>query len=251
MELPKLTDKQLNTLLYLYKFYFLHTNQLQKLFNHRKPQTVQEWLKYLKDKQYIRSYVVSSSKLIANTQPAIYYLTILARRKLKNNPKCEVSVLNRVYQSRPSEGFVYKNIFLADIYLNLLSQMEGEEKLHFSTQANLKGFNYFPNPMPDAFIAIKTPKKTKRYFLFSFDGIPWFRLESRIKKYLEYVDYNEWNNYTKDPLPSFLFICPKEYIKKKIYKLISREITDGKFFLATKQEILQSGFKGGAWEKVE
>ena len=84
MELPKLTDKQLDTLLHIYKFYFLHTNQLQKLFNHKEPQTVQEWLKYLKDNQYIRSYVVSSSKLVANTQPTTYSLTKLARRKLEN-----------------------------------------------------------------------------------------------------------------------------------------------------------------------
>ena len=57
---------------------------LQKLFNHKEPQTVQEWLKYLKDNQYIRSYVVSSSKLVANTQPTTYSLTKLARRKLEN-----------------------------------------------------------------------------------------------------------------------------------------------------------------------
>lgn len=251
MQLPEIKNKQLDILLYLYKFYFVNTNQLQKLFNHKEPQTVQEWLKDIRLKGYVQYYNFDRNKFISNTKPAVYYLTKLARKKLKSNPRCEISVLNRVYQRRPSETFVNKHIFLTDIYLNLLSQMEKDEKLHFSTQADLRGFDYFPSPMPDAFIAIKSTKKTKRYFLFCFDErIPWFRLEKRIKKYLEYVDDNSWNSYTKDPLPSFLFICPKEYVKKKIYKLISEEITKGKFFVATKEEIQQSGFQG-VWEKVE
>ncbi len=252
MELPKTTDKQLTTLLYLYKFYFLHTNQIQKLFRHKNPRTVQEWLKYLKDNNYIQTYDFNQNKLVTNALPAVYYLTKLARRKLKTHDKCELSVLNRVYQIKPTALFVYKNIFLADIYLTLLSQMEGEEKLHFSTQANLKGFDYFPQPLPDAYIAIKTPKKTKRYFMFVIDEkIPWYRLEMRVRKYLEYVDDNDWSDYTKDLLPTFLFICPKEYQKKRIYDIISDEISDGIFYVVLKEEIQQSGFKGGNWERVK
>jgi hypothetical protein len=46
--LPKITTKQNNILNYLYKFYFLNTNQLQKLLNHKNPQKIQKWLKDLK-----------------------------------------------------------------------------------------------------------------------------------------------------------------------------------------------------------
>ncbi len=45
MELPDILDKQLDTLLHLYKFHYLNTNQVQKLFHHKNPQRVQVWLK--------------------------------------------------------------------------------------------------------------------------------------------------------------------------------------------------------------
>ena len=81
----KITKKQKDILYYLYKFYFLNTNQLQKLCHHKKPQTVQKWLKDLKDKKYINIHKIKENKFIIKTEPSIYYLTKLARQKLKNN----------------------------------------------------------------------------------------------------------------------------------------------------------------------
>ena len=253
MELPKTTDKQLNTLLHLYKFHYLNTNQVQKLFKHKDTRNVQNWLKDLREKGYIEYRDFNRNKFIANTKPAIYFLTKVARKKLKTNPKCELEVLNRVYQEKgTSDKFVDRHIFLADIFLNLSSQMERSEKLHYSTQANLKGFNYFPKPMPDAYIAIKGPKKTKRYFLFLLDErTPWYILDKRIKDYLKYADDNQWSDYSHDPLPSFLIICPSQRTKKHLFRLISNEMPDTSFYLATKDDIERSGFKGDAWQKVE
>jgi hypothetical protein len=71
LKLPKITNKQTALFHYLYKFYFLNTNQFQKLLNHKQPQTVQKWLKDLNDKKIIgRNY---SNKLGDNTMMAIYY----------------------------------------------------------------------------------------------------------------------------------------------------------------------------------
>jgi len=252
-QLPNTTNKQLDILLHLYKFYFLHTNQFQTLFKHKKPQTVQTWLKDLKDKGYIAIHDFKENKFIAKTEPSVYYLTKLARQKLKDNDKCDRDILNRVYQTISlSSEFVRSRIFLADIYLNLVSQMKDTEKLHFSTKANLQGFDYFPNPLPDAFIAIKTSKKTKRSFLFLLNAkIPWKILDRRMNRYVEYTHDNQWGEYTKDPLPTFLIICPNETTKKHIYKTISDESPDTPFYLTTKETIQKSGFEGDVWEKVE
>ncbi len=253
MELPETSDKQTNTLLHLYKFHYLNTNQVQKLFHHKDPQTVQVWLKDLREKGFIEYRDFDRKKFIANTKPAIYFLTKIARRKLKSFPKCEIQVLNRVYQEKGvSDKFVDKHIFIADIFLHMSDQMEKGEKLHFSTQANLKRFEYFPKPMPDAYIAIKGSKKTKRHFLFLIDGnIPWYKLDRRIKEYLAYTYDNKWSTFTNDPLPSFLFICPSRRTKKHLQRLISNELPDTSFYLSSKSEIERSGFKGDAWQKVE
>lgn len=251
--LPKITTKQLTILLHLYKFYFLHTNQFQKLFHHKKPQTVQKWLKDLKDKKYIAIHDFRETKFIANTEPFVYYLTKLARAKLKGNKMCDMNVLNRVYQTNfLSSGFVTNCILLADIYLNLVSQLEGTEKLHFSTKANLTGFDYFPVPLPDAYIAIKTLKKTRRSFLTLLNAkIPWRILDRRIQTYVEYTHNNQWADYSSDPLPSFLIICPNEGTKKHLYNVIARESPDTSFYLTTTDTIQNSGFKGDVWQKVE
>lgn len=253
MELPETSDKQLNTLLHLYKFHYLNTNQFQKLFKHKDPQTVQLWLKDLREKGYIDYRDFDRKKFIANTKPAIYFLTKVARRKLKTHPKCEIAVLNRVYQEKgTTDQFVNRHIFIADIFLNLATQIEKGEKLHYSTQANLKGFDYFPKPMPDAYISIKSPKKTKRYFLlFINERLPWYILDKLYKNYLKYTDNNQWSDFSNDPLPSFLIICPSQRTKKHIYKLISNEKPNTSFYLATKVEIERAGFQGNAWQKVE
>lgn len=253
MELPKISDKQLDILLYLYKFYYLNTNQIQKLLNHKNPQGIQVWLQDLVKKGYIRYRDFDRKKFINNTRPAIYTLTKLARKKLKDYPKCELQILHRVYQEKDNSlNFVYRQVFIADIYLHMRSQMGKDEKLHFSTKANLVGFDYFPNPTPEAYIAIKSSKKAKRYFLYLLEEkIPMRKLEAKIHKLTDYADNNEWAEHSKDRLPSFLLICPHETRKRQVNNLIKDAFSSGAFYLATKANIQQSGFKGDAWLKVE
>ena len=252
MELPKTTSKELDLLLYLYKFYYLNTNQLQKLFKHKNPQGIQVWLQDLVKNGYIRYRDFDRKKFINNTKPAIYTLTRLARKKLRDNPKCEPSILNRVYQEKSNSlTFVYRQVLLADIFLHMQAQLGKDEKLHFSTKANLVGFDYFPKPTPEAYIAIKSPKKTKRYFLYLLEEkIPMKKFEAKIHKLTDYADNNEWAEYSKDRLPSFLIICPHETRKRQVNNLIKEAFTSGRFYLATKTSIQLSGFKGD-WKRVE
>ena len=102
--LPKITKKQTDLLNYLYKFYFLNTNQFQKLLNHKNPQKIQKWLKDLKDKNYIATYDFKGNKFKERSEPFVYYLTTLARLKLKGNDKCDMGVLNRIYQTKQSRS---------------------------------------------------------------------------------------------------------------------------------------------------
>ena len=251
--LPKITKQQNNILNYLYKFYFLNTNQLQKLLNHKNPQKIQKWLKDLKDKNYINKYDFKENKFKERSEPSTYYLTKLARLKLKDNDKYDLGILNKVYRVRSlTSGFVTNCLFLADIYINLLSQMKKGEKLHFSTVANLQGFDYLPKPLPDAYIAIKTSKKTSRSFLILLGAkISWKILDQRMINYVQYSYANRWADYSNDPLPTFLIICPNETTKRHLYKTIENESPSTPFYLTTKETIQESGFKGDVWQKVD
>lgn len=252
-QLPKITKKQNEILNYLYKFYFLNTNQFQKLFDHKQPQRIQKWLKDLKDKEYINIHKIKGNKFLINTEPNIYFLTKLARQKLKNNEKCDLNILNRVYQTKLlSDGFVKNCIFIADLYVNLLSQIKTGEKLHFSTKTNLKDFDYLPLPLPDAYIVIKTFQKSRRSFLILINPkIPWRVIDQRMIDYVAYSYNNHWGDYSSDPLPSFLIICPNKSTQKHLYKVISNETPNTSFYLTTKDIIQEFGFKGDIWEKVE
>lgn len=251
--LPNITPKQLNLLLYLYKFTFLHTNQFQHLCNHKQPQRVQQWLKNLKDKGYLEIHEFERNTFISNMKPAIYSLTKLARKKLKNHPKCELEVLDRVYQSKSlSKTFIAKCVFLADVYIDLLSHLEEHETLHFSTRANLRGFAYFPNPLPDAYVAIKNPTTTKRYFLFLLDvRAPWYIMDRRIRSLMDYTEDNAWDEYGDDPLPTFLIVCPNQTTLKHVNYIICKNLPDTDFYLTTRDTLRKSGFKGEGWEHVE
>jgi len=251
--LPKITIKQTNILNYLYKFYFLSTNQLQKLLNHKKPQRIQKWLKDLKDKNYIDTYDFKVDKFKERSEPNVYYLTKLARLKLMGNEKYDLGILNRAYRVRSlTPGFIINCLFLADIYLNLLSQMKKGEKLHFSTVANLQSFDFLPDPLPDAYIAVKTVKRTRRSFLILLRAkISWKILDQRMINYVQYSYTNRWADYSSDPLPTFLIICPNETTKRHLYKTVENESPSTPFYLTTKETIQKSGFKGDIWEKVD
>lgn len=251
MEQSTLTDYQLEIFHQLYKFRFVNTNQFQKLFNHGNPTTVQKWLQQLRKEGYIDYRDFSRKKFINNTKPAIYYLTKIARKKLKKDKKYLMSVLNLVYENKDrSEQFVNNHIFMTNLYLSLLAQ-EGKDKLKFFTQYQLKEYTHFPQPLPFAYVVIKGASKTKRYFIFLFEETtPWFIIEKRLEKYLKYVGDKIWADYSQDPLPTFLFICKNNMVKEKIYKKISDSYSNEKFYVATKQELRQSGFKG-AWKEIE
>ncbi len=255
MQLPPITTKQKETLFQLYKFRFLNTYQFQKLFNHKDPHRIKEWLKDLTDKGYIlRNY--SRKTITESTTPAVYYLAPKARHILKTNPKCDLSALNRVYKEKKrTKRFITECMMLADLYLYFLSQKKDEEELHFFTKGELSKYKYFPKDLPSAYIAVKTQTKTKRYFLDFFDEYARSpEIRYRVRMYLDYVDSGEWEaNANGESFPAILLICPTERTKKHI-GFYSRAKFEAKFeekfplFLTT-METIRRGNKN-VWEKV-
>jgi len=257
-KLPPITNKQLDIFNLLYKFRFLNTNQIQKLMNHKNPQGIQEWLKDLTQKGYLKQRY-STQTFTDKMTPAIYSLSLLARKKLKTEDKYEISILNRIYSDKTaSQIFINHNQLIADIYLFLLSQKEAKDKLHFSTSADLVGYEYFPKPLPDAYIAIEdSKKKIRRFFLYIFDeGIPRYALRAKIQKYFEYADSSSWQENTENsPFPGILLVCADEMMKKFLNSFIKNrleeEMFEISFFLTTKEIIKSHEDANEIWQKVE
>ena len=249
------TPKQLNILLFLYRFRFLNRIQIQKLLNHKDPRRINTWLKDLTEKNIIgRKY---STKLLANTKPAIYHLATKSRAILLTQPTINEKLLKRVYREKTrSDKLINHCLLVADIYFLLNNQSQtNKTKLHFYTKTDLVTHYYLPYKRPDAYIAIKSRRQTKRYFLEIIDeGTPRFMIRSKINQYIEYFQANTWQDRTDHPNPTMLFVCPDEltkiFLNKYILQMQEEEPdVDLDFYLTTKDQINNN--QADLWEKVE
>ncbi|MDQ3098834.1 MAG: replication-relaxation family protein [bacterium] len=253
--LPPLTKKQKEILLLLYKFRFLNTTHIQIILNHKNPNRIQTWLKDLTDKEYIqRNY--TRKNFGDSAKPALYYLAVKGRAFLKDQDTINADELQKIYKSKlRSQKFINHCLFVADIYLFFLKQKTESEEIHFFTKNTLATFDHFPDPLPDAYLAVKTNDNTKRYFIDLFDEYtPSFVIRRRIKKYLEYSENATWEAKINSPLPIILFILPSELAKKHIYwysrSFLLKSYNDSLvFFLTTKEKIITMA--NDAWSKVE
>lgn len=254
---PTITRKQTDILLHIHKYRFLTTFHIQKLFGHKDPQRTQAWLKDLFEQKYIKRHFDRKTFEDSRKQ-AVYYLAPKARLEIHKEKKIDLSDLEYIYsEHRRKEKFVNHCLFLADVYLFLLSQKEETEELKLFTKVDLLGYKYFPDPMPDAYISVKGEKKTRRYFLDLFDEYtPSWVLRQRVRSYLEYSEKSEWDENTDStPLPSILFICPNEVTKTHIYKyskaVFAKTYQDNIQLFLTSKSVIQTGRKENVWEKVE
>lgn len=248
-----ITSKQLEILKLLYKFRFLNTNQFKSLLNHKNPTRIQVWLKDLVQKEYVYSNY-ERNKFGQNTKPSVFHLLPKARYILKKLEGCDYSVLNKIYkEGQRSKSFISNALFLADIYLSLKKQTISEIKLYFFTKVDLLAYNYLPNPLPDAYIALKESKQTKRYFMLLLEEkAPRYALAGKIKKYINYSESSRWEeNNQNRPYPATLIICPDYPKKRFITKFINEHSPREPFYLTTKNTIRLKGIKKDIWEKVE
>jgi hypothetical protein len=213
---PTITQKQRDILLFIHKFRFVNTHHLQQLLGHKNSNRTLAWVKDLIEKGCVKRHFDRNS-FEDNTKPAIYYLAAKARHILLKEKDLTIEELEYIYKEhRREKAFINRCLTIADIYLYLLSQKESNEDLRFFTKLELGKYEYFPNPLPDAFIAVKGEKTTRRYFLDFFDEYtPSWVPRQRVRSYLEYTEKSDWDEHTNNTLfPSILFICPTESMKK-------------------------------------
>jgi hypothetical protein len=256
--LPKITKGQKEVLKLLQIFRFITTIHFQKLFNHRDSHRVKEWLKDLQIKGYVKRHY-SRKDFAEVSKPAIYYLAPKARQILSFEKNLDTQKLEYIYKEhKRGKVFISHCLFIVDIYLFLLSKRNPKEEIKFFTKFELAEYIHFPLPLPDAFIAIKGPGYTRRYFLDLFDEYtPNFVLKKRVNTYLKYSVSSDWDESTNvTALPKILFVCPDDLLKS-LTKVCNEAFSETTYdenkisiFLTTKSQI-QISPGNNIWQKVE
>ena len=252
--LPSITKSQKQIILFLHKFRFTTTSQLQKYFKHKNHHRINEWLNDLKEKKYI-SAVVDSKDI---TKSYIYCLSSGSRHVLKENKDVSKEFLNRIYKEKSlSKAFKEHCLFLADIYLFFLSQKDKNSKMAFCTPQDLESFDYLPKDL-DAYIAVETNGVTRRYFLELFDeyrdktGV----IRYSVRKYLTYFQDGSWQaNTNNSPSPSIFFVMSSERRKAFVSHYgkakLAKTFENISLFLTTQDTIRFNKSAQNIWQRVE
>ncbi len=253
MDIHILTDKQLTILTLLYRFRFLTSTHIQHLLNDKTPRLTNYHLKILTSQNYINKHYTRT--LGSGNQPAIYFLASGSIKALQNIEGIETKTLQRIYREKiRSQQFISHALFIVQYYQYLLTESaKSKHILHFFTKTDLLAHTYILHPLPDAYFArVDDKKETKRYFVEVIDlGAPRFALRKRIEQYTDYIDNGTFEEVTRHPFPTILFICPtlgvQIYLKKYLAKMYDESSLDQvSMYLTTRK-----GAFAGVWEKVE
>jgi hypothetical protein len=117
---------------------------------------------------------------------------------------------------------------------------------------NYDHYDYYPRPLPDAYIRLETSEGQKEFFLDIFGHRqPFFVRIRRIKKYLAYAESGEWNG----ELPVILMVCEDKSTHKRLRKRIASELRsayeDITFATSNIQYLLDANNNGKVWLPID
>ncbi len=251
----KITHKQIEILILLYRFRFLTKQYIQLFLNHKDIRRIKSWLNNLKEQNIIQVKSILEGE--ENEGKTVYFLSVESRQILKDMEGIKTKELDRIKREREhTDQFINHNLLIADVFLKFRTVTENT-KLLFFTKTDIANFSHFFKPFPDVYIAIEeNGEVTRRYFFDLFDGsVKRSKIRKRIEQYVEYFVSNDWEEKTTHPFPSILLVAPNKDMKDYLYRVINAILSDEgvgiSFFLATKRAIQAYGVKKDTWQKVE
>lgn len=211
----KLNQEQLTVLELLHKFRFASNDLIAQYFGKKDRSFAFKRLKILQEQGYIAKRFDDSYRLRA--KPAAYYLMPAGARQLRVlNPN--ISIKNLYKNPTASERLVEDSLDLFGVH-NVLRSLYGVD-LQFFTKSDLnrEDFDYFPRPLPSAYVRIKTNTSEKQFFLdIYYDSEPFFAASQRIKQYIKYAESAAWE-ITNTRLPFILMVCESPNLRKRLHK---------------------------------
>lgn len=251
----KLNAEQLEVLELLHKFRFGSNDLIAQYFGKKDRSFVFKRLSILLEQGLVGKRFDSSYRI--QGKPAAYYLTPVGARAFQERREPGKSEINikAIYKDKTvKDDFVRQCLDIFAAY-NRLRAQHGD-KLKFFTRANLnyEHFDYFPKPLPDAYIRLRTSKEEKQYFLnFYYDNQPFFKVVKRIQAHVEYAESGDWDE-TGTNLPTLLSICESASLYKRLQKRITKSADDTwnediKFAITTRPELFSDS--AAIWQSSE
>src|SRR5688572_22340841 len=161
----KLNAEQLEVLELLYKFRFGSNDLFAQYFGKKDRSFVFKRLSILLEQGLIGKRFDSSFRLLG--KPAAYYLTpsgarVLQERRGQGKPEINIKAIYK--EKTVKDDFVWQCLDIFAAYNRL--RAEYGDRLRFFARANLnyEQFDYFPQPLPDAYIRLRLGGKEKQYF---------------------------------------------------------------------------------------
>ncbi len=248
-----ITQQQLQTILFLYRFRFLDRTQIQQFLNHKNHKRILVWLNDLTDKKMIKTTQLPKSKA------KIYYLTKNSIPLLLAQNASSKQSLQKLYkESERSDFFIESCLLLANIYLDLQNKTNETKKTVMYVKSDYPTMPIaiaLNDLSPHAFVEEKDRNEIRHCFLEVLADLPEERLRQRIKKYIRFYQENTWEAETGKPFPTVLMICPNDkvskyvrsYTKAKLRSLGEPEIS---MKILTAEEVREQGITSDFWKEI-
>ena len=181
----------MDVLLCLYKFRFGTSELISRYQEVTAVRDTNKRLKGLLEQEYIGRNYDSSYRI--DRRQASYYLLPKGIRLLKGYTEQQLDPkgLNLLYYNRSaSEGFVNHCLSVFRLYLKIKS-LYGDSMAYY-TRSELAeyGDEEFPRPRPDGYLRLEDNQVANSIFMLDIlgDGIPWFTLRRRVRRYFRHYD---------------------------------------------------------------
>jgi len=252
----RLSKRQLQIIEFIYGYRFVSTRQVQLMLGKKQIQQAQQRLNTLLVKQYIGRNFSKIDRLTGKY--ASYYLMPKGIQLLRlYRARADYGVLRNIYKDRTASArFIAHCLSIGDSYADL-SRMYGKS-LEFITKSQLRAddiddrydpdyghsYDYFPQPLPDACLAIFDANYDGHEFLLEVwhDNVPFFVYRNRIKYYMEYVDEEKWKKETGSALPPVLLVCESPTLQRRVQRFLKKQVdeiyTAELKFLITNRELM-------------
>jgi hypothetical protein len=122
---------------------------------------------------------------------------------------------------------------MLDIYVSLQSH-NTDIKFFTKSDLNHEDYEYFPQPLPDAYIKLADGK---HFFLqIRHEHQPFFVATRAAKRYMEYFENGVWDD-TGTAFPVVLFIVDTLSIQKRLHEFVNKNIDDLTIYTALKVDV--------------
>jgi hypothetical protein len=241
----KLNQAQTEILEALYKFRFATIDLISAYQELTSKKYTYTRLKILEDQKYIARHYDGQYKI--HGKPALYYITKKGIAYLKTNPDLSVKALNGMYRdSSRNEQFMQRCLDIFKLFIKF-NELYGD-KLSFYSKAELTELEYFPRPLPDAYITLGT----KQYMLELIDMTMSYAVTKRmLDRYQEHLEFGGWDELGAE-YPTLLVMCENAMLERRVQKLGAKLVDDAEFEIYTTavKAFVASGDGSVVWSNI-